>query len=260
MKIHRTFGSVMAILALAALPVMAQQEFVIKQYGADPQGAQNITYREATDEYIVNSGVGTYQVARSKVESLSVPRPSDFDKYAQGLKTGGTEGSVAGMEQIVEAFTFRWWDLEGKRLLFPVYERQQQWDKIVKMCAIYSKVKANVPSSIQGFYWRALAKKGGSNNLLLQELSAAIETGSRASAAAAYLVRGDMYAYQGKKQDALIDGYLRVVLMFSDIKDIQPEALYKTYRTLKELNDTRAEKFRKKLVDEFAESDFAKNS
>ena len=92
---------------------------------------------------------------------------------------------------------------------------------------------------------------------LKTELDTVIAGGNRDMAALAQLIRGDMYLAQGQKQDALYD-YLRTVVLYEQVKEVQPEALFKAAQMLEELRDPRATDLRKKLVADFPASDYAK--
>jgi hypothetical protein len=69
-------------------------------------------------------------------------------------------------------------------------------------------------------------------------------------------MRGNMNRESGQKEVALLD-YLRVVILFENIREVQPEALYKAAEILEELRDPRADELRKKLVQEYKDSDYA---
>jgi hypothetical protein len=70
-------------------------------------------------------------------------------------------------------------------------------------------------------------------------------------AAWAYLMRGDLLASQNKKQEALLDGYFKAAIMFDDIKSCRREALEKTTAAMNAIGDSRSERFRKELDEEF---------
>ena len=71
--------------------------------------------------------------------------------------------------------------------------------------------------------------------------------------------RGDVLLAQGDAKSALRDGYLRTILMFQDVKDIQPEALYKAMKAHQSIGEhPYAEKWRKRLLAGYPTSEYAK--
>ena len=80
---------------------------------------------------------------------------------------------------------------------------------------------------------------------------------NRETAAAAYIKRGDIDKAQGSLKHALVDGYLRVVYLFRDVKAVQPEALYRAMECFTALEEhQRAEKMRKRLLVDFGNSPY----
>ena len=55
------------------------------------------------------------------------------------------------------------------------------------------------------------------------------------------------------------DGYLRVVILYENVKEIQPEALYKAAKAFDALNqNANAERMRTKLRTKYAQSEYAR--
>jgi len=62
----------------------------------------------------------------------------------------------------------------------------------------------------------------------------------------------------GKPKEALLDGYLRAILLFQDVGLVQPEALYKAIKAHEALNEAQfAERWRRRLLASYASSEFA---
>ena len=91
------------------------------------------------------------------------------------------------------------------------------------------------------------------------QLGKAVEEGNRGVVAVAQVLRGDL---DMKKQDfrsALVDGYLRTIVLFADVREMQPEALFKAAKCFEELRESQnAEKMRKKLLSEFPDSTYSR--
>ena len=60
-------------------------------------------------------------------------------------------------------------------------------------------------------------------------------------------------------KDALVEGYLRTIVLFQDVREVQPEALYQAARCFEELGESgNAEKMRKKLLADYPDSSYSK--
>jgi tetratricopeptide (TPR) repeat protein len=110
---------------------------------------------------------------------------------------------------------------------------------------------AAVVNELAVVYWEALLQTE-QYATLDRVLGEAVERGDRALAAAAQVKRGDISRKRGEFEDALVDGYLRTIVFFRQIKQVQPEALYKAAKCFEELGQhSHAEKMRKKLLADF---------
>ena len=75
-------------------------------------------------------------------------------------------------------------------------------------------------------------------------------------AARAQVLRGDLKRKRRQLEPAVQD-YLRTVILFENIRDVQPEALYKAGETLEELRDARAKDLFARLQREYPDSKYA---
>ena len=66
--------------------------------------------------------------------------------------------------------------------------------------------------------------------------------------------RGDLHLEKGDSEAALLEGYLKACLLFSEGTCVRRRALEKTIHTLQLQDDERAAQFRKVLEDEFPQS------
>lgn len=249
-----------AILALAGMFAAASafaEGYAIKKKDGAWTPVEKIEYRAFSDQYVVTKGVSVYEMARADAADIQIPRPADFDSIVAKLSEPlPDQAAIVAMENIANTYKMLKWDIEALTWLVPAYEKKGMDDKIVNSCDSIKKITGYVPEMLLASYWNALRRKGQVHSLQAQ-LSEAIDGGSRGAAAAAYMVRGDLLVGEGKKKDALLQGYLKVVILFKDIPSLQPEALYKSWRTLADLGDRRGEKFKRKLVDEYPSSRYA---
>ena len=107
-------------------------------------------------------------------------------------------------------------------------------------------------------YWQALLKANRSAKLE-ELLDQAIKKGGREASASALVLRGDLLMARKQPRDALKDGYLRVVVLYENVRAVQPEALFKAAKAFEALQQNpNAEKMRTMLRTKFPSSEFAK--
>ena len=107
-------------------------------------------------------------------------------------------------------------------------------------------------------YWQALLKSNRSAKLnkLLEE---AIKKGGREASASALILRGDMLLESKQPRDALKDGYLRVIVLYENVRTVQPEALYKAAKAFEALHQNpNAERMRSTLRSKYPNSEYAR--
>ena len=247
------------VLISAACTAFAENVLVTKN--KTTYVAKSIRWRESSQEYMVDTMDGTtIPVAKSQVDSLKIDRPDDFDKAATMVKAGQYATAIPLLEGIVTAYTMLNWDNEARQLLADAYLGAGDPKKAVSaldaLFASAPKSKQDVPT--RQSYWKAL--QGAQRNANLRaELDDAIAKEAPPLAAAAQLARGDLNRAEGKKEDALLD-YWRVVVLYEQVKELQPEAMLKSAEILDELRDGRAQIMRNKLREKYPNSKEAKQS
>ena len=221
--------------------------------------AKTIRFKASSQEYIVITPEGTtVPVPAKTVDRAEVPKPPTLDPAIASLQGGKFDAAIASLEGIVNEYAGLDWDNIARDLLGQAYSGKKDFKKAV---AIYKELIAGMPAervtlAIRRHYWEAL--KGGEQFVILKkDLDDVIAGGTREAAALAQLLRGDMYLAQGQKNEALLD-YLRTVILYESVKEIQPEALYKSAQLLDDLRDPRAATLRKKLATDYPNSPFAK--
>ncbi|MDA1043618.1 MAG: hypothetical protein O3C57_00180 [Verrucomicrobia bacterium] len=204
-------------------------------------------------------------IARSvpfdQVRDVNVKKPDQLDAAIAAMEEGRYTGAhITALQQICQKYEMLQHDLTAGSALARAYV---ETGKAAETEELYRKLKASrraadLPGTLVSAYWDALLKLNKSS-ILTREIDTMLRDGSRGAVAAAYIIKGDIQQKEGKFEDALIDGYLRTVVLYRDIKEVQPEALYKAYLCFKELNQvTRAENMQKKLVDGFPKSAYTR--
>jgi tetratricopeptide (TPR) repeat protein len=249
--------AVLALAASAASPSLADQ--LIMKNGQVME-AKSIRYRVSSQEYIVITPDNTtVPVKAALVERAVTPKPANLDALAAGILSK-PEAAIAPLEAIINENAGLDWDNVARDLLGQALVAKKDAKKAV---SVYKDIFDNmaperVPLQWRRHYWDAL-KNAEMFAVLKADLDKVIAAGSRDTAALAQLMRGDMYKAQGQKTEALYD-YLRTVVLYEKTAELQPEAIFKSAELLEELRDPRAAEMKKKLIQEYGSSPYAKKA
>jgi len=220
-----------------------------------------VRWMGATKAYEVRSGNATRQVSlRDVVKVTLAKQPKQLRQAALAVQRGQYAKAIPVLKKIKDSYQMFGPDLEATRWLAEAYLKLNQTDNAIKMCeeVFRENPSAMTSGDLAGVYWEALVKKGEFTKLR-RILTEAVETGSREVAAVAQIRRGDIDKEKGNLKKALLDGYLRTIILFQDVKTVQPEALYKAIKAHETLNEhSYAEKWRKRLLAGYPNSAYAK--
>ena len=211
-------------------------------------------------EIILTTPQGTRSFLQGQYKKAVADKPAEIDKASQLVAAKQYDEAIKLLEDVALRYRFLDWDNQARILLPRIYTKKGDFSAAVssyeKLFALSPKMKEDV--EVQNGYRQALldAKQYDKLETLVNSL---IASGTRADAAKAFLMRGDIRALQGQGEQALLD-YLRVVMLFESEKEVQPEALFKAFETLKALRDPRAADFSKKLVEEYPDSPYAQKA
>lgn len=247
----------LAVAALAAGGALGQvQGVIIQQSGQRIAGA--IQWKSTTKAYAVEQRGGVVvEIEPEKVRELRIPEPP-------ALKKAVADVDVAVLTRLVKEYSHLTWDGVATRHLAEAYLKQGNVKQARDVCekVIAGDPKAAYLGEMAPAYWEVLIK---SDRTAKAEdfMAKAIQSGDRRSSAFALIRRGDLILGTGDSSEvvrkALRDGYLRIVTLYRDVKDAQPEALYKAAACFDKLKQTgRADTFRTRLQSEFASSEWAK--
>jgi tetratricopeptide (TPR) repeat protein len=258
MKKNIGFGGRIALTAvLAGLALQGRADQLIMK-NKTVMEAKSIRFKPSTQEYIVITEESTVPVPAKNVERAVVPKPAALDKAAADITAGKYADAIAPLETIVSEMAGLEWDNVARDLLGQALLGKKDARKAV---ATYKEIVDTLPPERvlllwRRHYWESL-KAAEMFAVLKVDLEKVISAGSRDTAALAQLMRGDMYAAQGQKNEALLD-YLRTVILYEKVVELQPEALYKSAVLLDELRDPRAAELKKKLAQDYGASPYAK--
>jgi len=255
----RLVTAALLILALA-LPCAAQQSAtVFLKNGGQAQGS--VRYLAASRSFEVKTDRGITQTLRAAdVERVAVAQPpAGLQQALAAVNSGNYQAAIQPLSQIVSAYTMLGPDVVAGQALALAYLRTNRTKDALKFCEDLLK---NNPDSLKSgafasVYSEVLLAEGRIASLRTV-LRTMVETGSREVAAVAQVRRGDLEMQEKKPREALLDGYLRTILLFQDVTFIQPEALYKAIKAHEALNEVQyAERWRKRLLGSFGTSEFA---
>ena len=245
-----------AVLMALAAP-RAGADAIVKKDGSKVPGT-SIAYKRVTQEYTLMADGVQMTFPRSQVDHVEVAKPPQYDQAAKLVTDGKLDEAIPLLKAMIDDYDMRQWDNEGRDLLGFVYMKKKDCANAVATyeALIKNTDKSRVKPDTQRRYWDAMVG-AGKYEALTKELDDVIATGSRESAATAFLVRGDVRHAQKQTFDALMD-YLHTAVLFEQVRETQPEALYKAAEVLDELKDPRAEEFRKRLQADYRDSKWAK--
>ncbi len=246
-------GITLAATLVQAVDVEAQ---IRKKDGGVVRGITR--WQPAQKQYLVDvkvgSGTSQMPVPAADVAEIRVATPPRLREAIQQKNT-------AILESIMRDYVMLQYDEVAGRALARIYLDQNRAADALRVCKAVLNTNPNaIRSDLAPYYWKALLANGQGADLA-PVLDEAIRTGAPSIAAGALIVRGDLLRAEGKRREALADGYLRVVTLYRQQRDLQPEALLKAAQTFEELQQTTyADKMRQELLTRYPDSEEARAS
>ncbi len=239
---------------LLALPALA--DHYILQDGIRRE-ARSIRYQARTREYIIVTEGGSFPIQEAQMREVNVAQPQRWNEAEQMLRSQRYDDAIGVFRDIIRDYTKLNWDHRARVLLAQAYSGKGEHARAI---STYEELfREIVPTPAQrSAYWQSLlaAERYAT---LKTELDGVIAKGSRAEAAAAQLMRGNVHSAEGNTMDALFD-YLRTHILFEQVQEVQPEALFRAAERLDDLRDPRAEELRKRLRDLYPRSEYAQRT
>lgn len=201
-----------------------------------------------------------FELPLDKVDKVAVAKPAKFDAAVNAVKGGKAAAAVPVLQDIVKTYAMLQWDEPAARYLAEAQLASGDASSAITTCEGLIKTKPELAylGELAPTYWQALLRTGKSGKLG-DLITKAIAEGDREVSASALIMRGDMLMDRKEALNALKDGYLRVVVLYENVKSVQPEALFKAAKAFDTLNQTsNAEKMRTKLRTKYPSSEYAK--
>lgn len=235
-------------LALAFL-LTAEASYVILSDGRRIEGTDIRARPDGT--IVLTTARGPVEFARGQYARAVADKPAEWDQAQQLFSRKQYDAAVKLLEGIARSYRWLDWDIQAQQMLARV---QAAKGDFAAALAAYEQLFRSNPASqsdpeLQWAYRQALldAKQ---YDRLAPLLTDVIAKGSRADAARAQIMRGDVKMAQGQAEGAVMD-YLRVVVFFGAERASQPEALFKAAEGLEKLRDPRAKDMYRKLAQDY---------
>lgn len=218
-----------------------------------------IRWLAMSKEYVVTAENGQEgRVPLRAVESVEVKEPEEWEGILKQLQDGRYAEAMPMLEKIMDAYTMLQWDVHAAKRLAEAHMAMKAAPKAVAVCekVVGDNPAAGLSGELAFIYWDALLE-AEKYSVLRKTLDDAIKSGGQETLARAYIKRGDMDKKKGNIKEALLDGYLRAIVFFEKVAEVQPEALYKAVKCFEQLGQhSNAEKMRQKLRSEHPRSSY----
>lgn len=241
----------------------AQPGRVTRKDGTQITG--NIRWLAQKKKYVVSQtrkdgqSIST-DVPLSDVAKVETKKPEKLEAAAKAVMAGKSRAAIPVLEEIVSQYAMLQWDVPATRYLAQAKIDTGDAAGAIKLCesVIATRPEQAYLGDMAPIYWNALLKtdkKAKLDGLITK----AIASGDSFASASALIMRGDVCMENKEPENALKDGYLRVVVLYEKVRQVQPEALYKGAKAFEALSqNSNAEKLRDMLRKKFPQSDYAK--
>lgn len=255
---------VLAVLMIAGLAAQSLASgipgAILKKDGTRLQGGR-IRYvsRSRSYEYTGASGAKSY-VPHALVADIAVAKPKKMAYALQQVQREKYSTAIPVLSVIVQDYDNLKWDIPAGANLAKCYLKTGKPSQAVTICerVIRKSPEAAGDVVMAPVFWDALLKTGKTDRLAIV-LGKAVAYGDRHMAAIAQIKRGDIMDAKGNTKLALVDGYLRTVLLYRDIPDAQPEALFKAIKAFQKIGrHSDADRLRQTLLAEHPSSSYTR--
>jgi tetratricopeptide (TPR) repeat protein len=254
----KRLSGVALVLLMAASQALAIKGVIVGTDNRRMSG--DIRWQQAKKEYILTADGVTMTLKPSQVKQVIVSRPAGLDKAVADVKGGRFAAALPALETFGGDYTWRQGDVRAARNPAQAQLGLKNARQAILICE--RLIEANPQAAFQGdlaeIYWQALVEDGREATLT-KIMNRIVKEGSRDLAALAQIRRADVAMKKSAYRDALVDGYLRTYVLYNDVPQYAPEALFKSVKCFEQLNESaNAEKMRKRLLAEFPDSSYSK--
>ena len=260
MRLHRKICLRLVVIGVlfAGASHGRHEATIVLNTGARAQGI--VRYLPASRSFEIQAGAATREVRADEVaEVILAQPPAQLREALAQVQQRRYQQAIPVLTQIVEDYAMFGPDQDAGSALMLAYLRTDRSAEALRAgeTMVRRNPRLERQPAFATVYWETLLEAERLSTLRTS-IEEAIRSGSREMAAVGLLRRGDLEMREGRTREALVDGYLRVVLLFRDVGLVQPEALYKAMQAHEELNEVAyAERWRQRLLSQYATSEFA---
>ena len=204
------------LMAASAFAIQGSVSTEVETFSGD------VKWHARDKKYVIEKGKISKEFKLADVTSVDIPKPAGYDKAVAAVEAGQGTAAIPVLTKIVSDYRMLQWDKQAGRYLAMAHIAAGNAQKAYDVCApIVSEDKsAGWSGDLAAAYWQALLKLGKKDQLETL-LKKAATSGDRQSSAAALVMRGDIIVQASNDapaalRPALIDGYMRVALMYQD--------------------------------------------
>lgn len=247
--------NMLIIASVLGLLVQARAAVVILPNGNRVEGT-DIRARPNGD-IILTTPAGQQTFVRGAYAKAQADKPASFDQARALAGQGKHDEAIALLEKIATEYRFLDWDNNAIGAIAQIQtsrgNHKDAVDAYERLFRQSPDLKAD--AAAQGAYRTALLQ-AGMHDKLMPMLEEAIAKGSRADAAKAQIMRGDIRLSKGETEAAVMD-YLRTAILFESETAVHPESLFKAGEALEKIRDPRAKDMYRRLVEKYPQSELA---
>jgi len=205
----------------------------------------------------LETSAGSRTFTKGQYREAVADKPAAIDEASRLVQQEQYDAAIEKLEGVVRQYRFLGWDVTALKVLPQIYMRKGAYTEAVDA---YEKLFRTSPASQQdsevlfGYFESLMQAK--QYDKLEPKLDKVIAEASRADAARAQILRGDIKAEKELLEEAVLD-YLRTAILFEAQAEVQPEALFKAARTLERLRDDRADEFYRRVLEQYPSSRYA---
>jgi len=255
MKTTKLIGIALLLACLAG--TVRAVPYVVMSNGKKVPGTAIRAKADGSINLTTDMGVRTFP--KGSYLKAVADKPPEYDKAVAAYKAKKYDDAAKLLEGIMTRYRHLGWDVNAAKLLPSVLLAQGDAEGAVKA---YSKLFLIAPEEKKNpdMAWgmRQAMLKAKKYPALLRQLDAVAANGSRADAARAQNMRGDIQLAQNHVELGALE-YLRTAILFKDVRDpaIQGEAHYKAAAALEQLRDPRAKEMYQIVVQKYGSSPYA---
>jgi len=238
--------------------VQAHAAIIILPNGTKVDGSE--VRAKANGDIILTTPNGQRIFTKGTYTKVQADKPAGYDEAIRAAREGRHDEAIGALEKIAQEYRFLEWDNTALGAIAQIQaSRGNHKDAVDAYERLFRQSpELKTDAGLQGSYRTALLD-AGMHDKLMPMLEQAISSGSRAEAAKAQIMRGDIRLSRGETEAAIMD-YLRTSILFESEAAVHPESLYKAGEALEKIRDARSKDMSRRLIEKYPQSEFAQKA